>query len=281
MKNIIIFGTGEFGKDSFHFYQLEDNINIIAFSDNDITKHNTILLDTKIINPKDILTIKFDEIVIASSFDDEIYQQLIGFGIDTNKINILNLNEIKIQLSQGDKLALAQQLMIDIANLFNKEDINYHIDHGTLLGVVRDNSLMPWDIDVDFAVLSEDKDIIIKTLEKFLTTYSIKYCQNNNWKCSLHNCKITLDKNEEYLPMVIKVFNDCDDITSNSFFVDIELKYNYNDNLYWMVGSRKLSIPKEICFPVSSITFKDRLIKAPKETNQYLKHLYGNWQKHE
>ncbi|MDA3908386.1 MAG: hypothetical protein PF437_04815, partial [Sulfurimonas sp.] len=105
------------------------------------------------------------------------------------------------------------------------------------------------------------------------------YCAANNWKCSIHNCKITLDKKEEQLPMVIKVFNEADDKTSNSFFVDIELKYEYNHNLYWMVGSRKLSAPNEICFPASSMIFKDKTLKVPKDTKKYLTQLYGDWTK--
>ncbi|MDA3908285.1 MAG: LicD family protein, partial [Sulfurimonas sp.] len=149
MKNIIIFGAGEFGKDAYNFYQAQGNINIIAYSDNNADIYNSTLFDVKIIPPSEILNINYDEIVIASSFDDEIYRQLMAMNIDATKINILNLNNIKVQLA-GDKLLLAQELMFDIANLFNKKNISYHIDHGTLLGIIRDKSLMPWDIDVDF-----------------------------------------------------------------------------------------------------------------------------------
>ncbi|MBL0709298.1 MAG: LicD family protein [Sulfurimonas sp.] len=278
MKNIIIFGAGEFGKDAYRFYQAQSNVNIIAYSDNNSDIHNTTFFDIQIIPPSEISNLNYDEVAIASSFDDEIYKQLLSINIDKNKINILNLNKIKVQL-KGDRLSLAQELMFDIAELFNKENISYHIDHGTLLGIIRDKSLMPWDIDVDFAVLAEDKNIIINTLEIFLKTYSSQYCTANNWKCSIHNCKMTLNKQEEELPMVIKVFNQSDDKTSNSFFVDIELKYQHNNHLYWMVGSRKLSSPQDICFPSSSFIFKDKKLKVPKKTKQYLTLLYGDWMK--
>ncbi len=278
MKNIIIFGAGEFGKDAYSFYQAQGNVNIIAYSDNNTDIHNTAFFDTQIIPPSEIGNLNYDKVVIASSFDDEIHKQLLGMNIDKEKISILNLNSIKVQL-EGDKLFLAEELMFDLANLFNKENISYHIDHGTLLGIIRDKSLMPWDIDVDFACQSKDRDIILETLEQFLSNYISNYCTANNWKCSIHNCKMTLNKSEEQLPMVIKVFNESDDKISNSFFIDIELKYQYNNNLYWMVGSRKLSAPQEICFPSSSIVFKDKKLQVPKDTKQYLRLLYGDWTK--
>jgi phosphorylcholine metabolism protein LicD len=279
MKNIIIFGTGEFGKDAYRYYQLQSDIHIVAFSDNNETKHFTQFFDNKIIPPKEISLLEYDEIVIASSFDDEIYQQLLHLGIEKEKIHILNLNQIKIQLHNGDRLLLAQKLMLDLATFFNTNNISYHIDHGTLLGVIRDNSLMPWDIDVDFAIQNKDKDIVLELLDHYLENYKIEYCKNNNWRCSIHNCVMNFDDKVESLPMVIKVFNDADDSVSNSFFVDIELKYQYQNNLYWMVGSRKLSAPIEICFPATPIIFKNHTILVPKDTNSYLKSLYGNWEK--
>ena len=40
----------------------------------------------------------------------------------------------------------------DVCNLLNKNRINFWICHGTLLGIIRENRLLPWDHDMDFAV---------------------------------------------------------------------------------------------------------------------------------
>ena len=43
----------------------------------------------------------------------------------------------------------------EIINILNKNKIKYWICHGTLLGIIRDNQLIPWDHDIDIAVWSE------------------------------------------------------------------------------------------------------------------------------
>ena len=53
-------------------------------------------------------------------------------------------------------------------NLLNKYKIKYWLCHGTLLGIIRDNSLIEWDNDIDIAVW---KMLIIK---RKLNTYLLK-----------------------------------------------------------------------------------------------------------
>ena len=42
--------------------------------------------------------------------------------------------------------------------ILNKNKIDYWICHGTLLGIVRDNKLIPWDNDVDIAFFENKID---------------------------------------------------------------------------------------------------------------------------
>jgi hypothetical protein len=43
---------------------------------------------------------------------------------------------------------------IEVINLLNERGIPYWVCHGTLLGLVRDGNLIPWDHDVDIALWS-------------------------------------------------------------------------------------------------------------------------------
>ena len=53
-------------------------------------------------------------------------------------------------------------------NIFNKLRINYWVCQGTLLGIIRDRSLIPWDPDIDFAVVEKsfDEKLIEKAMKK-------------------------------------------------------------------------------------------------------------------
>jgi len=57
--------------------------------------------------------------------------------------------------------------LISLVNILSEYRINYWICHGTLLGIIRDNSLIPWDHDIDIGVL-ENKTyrIILPTILK-------------------------------------------------------------------------------------------------------------------
>ena len=56
------------------------------------------------------------------------------------------------------------EIFVKVAELLKNNNINYWICHGTLLGVIRDNMLLPWDHDIDFAVWADEvsKDQILK-----------------------------------------------------------------------------------------------------------------------
>lgn len=257
MKNIILFGASEFGKKILPFYR-NSYYNILAFCDNDKSKYGKQLDGINIISPKEIVSMPFDEIIICSSFDDEISNQLINIGIPLDKIKVSNSNEQSVQLGRSNNLFMAEELMFFICELFNKYKLNYHIDHGTLLGIIREKRILPWDIDIDIAVLSNNLDEMIFLLDKNLNKFTSSFCKTNNWKFKLHERLMTLDNKEKLYPMVVKVFNEVDNLSISSFSLDIELKYESKNFLYWMVGSRKLSARKSICFPMKDYVYKEK-----------------------
>ncbi|QKF72292.1 LicD family protein [Aliarcobacter faecis] len=281
MKNIIIFGASKFGERVFNHLKGKQDFNVIGFCDNDIKKHNTKLFDKNIYSPESLEKLDYDEIIIASSWEFEIEKQLLSMGIFKNKVNIFYSNTEELQFKDNKNIQIAEQLMFDIAELFNQNDIVYHVDHGTLLGIIRDNKILPWDIDIDFAVPALEIEKIKKLLSSYLPSYKNEYCEDNNWKIDIKIRDIVIGNEEKELPMILTIYNSIStsNINNEVLGLDLAFKYEHNDTLYWMVSKRRLNSKKEICFPAKEYIFKNKIIKIPNDEVIYLEKLYGNWKK--
>jgi phosphorylcholine metabolism protein LicD len=279
MKNIIIFGASKFGEKVFKYFHDKPDLNIVGFCDNDIKKHHTTLFGKTIYPPLALQTMQYDEIIIASSWEFEIEKQLLAMEIPKEKIDIFYSNTKELQFETNSDLQIAEQLMLDIAELLNSNNIMYHIDHGTLLGIIRDGGILPWDIDIDFAIMYNDKDKVINILNSYLPTYKNIYVKDNDWNFEINYQEIKIEELVEKKPMIITLYNKANYKKENDIVLglDLALKYSFENNLYWMVSKRRLYCKTQICFPSKEYLFKNKMIKIPHDEETYLESLYGNW----
>jgi hypothetical protein len=56
-----------------------------------------------------------------------------------------------------------EKVFKDVCILLKQHNVNFWICHGTLLGIIRENRLLPWDHDIDFAVWDSEvsRELII------------------------------------------------------------------------------------------------------------------------
>lgn len=127
----------------------------IAFMDNNVCKHGTDFAGIPVMAPADGIKLGFEEIVITTQWVLDVRKQLIEeLGVDPEKVVV----PLKQQLKKLEPFRheptreLARQIVRGIGALALRDNIPLTIDFGTLLGIVRDGDIIPWDDDVDFAV---------------------------------------------------------------------------------------------------------------------------------
>ena len=59
-------------------------------------------------------------------------------------------------------------LLKDIHRILNQEKIKFFIDFGTLLGMIRDNGFIKYDLDIDIGVIGESAEIVKKVKEHLI-----------------------------------------------------------------------------------------------------------------
>ncbi|WP_313340226.1 glycosyltransferase family 4 protein [Lacrimispora sp.] len=83
MKKVIVFGTGTYYEQRKKYLE---NVDIIAFLDNDINKQGNLLDGVEIISPKDLNKLSYDYIILMSMYQYDMKKQLLNLSVLSNKI---------------------------------------------------------------------------------------------------------------------------------------------------------------------------------------------------
>lgn len=102
--------------------------------------------------------------------------------------------------SAYDHFIASRNTIKDIFGVFHntcvENNIIYYCAFGTLIGIVRDNGMIPWDADIDVAIpVSEARETIRVLSEKLPKDYYIisNFIDKNYYLCESRVCKRGLD----------------------------------------------------------------------------------------
>ena len=199
----------------------------------------------------------------------------------------------------------------EIIKILNKFKIKYWICQGTLLGIIRDNQLIPWDHDIDIAVWSGSvskekiKEIMLShnfNLKKkyLLEDDLLTFTKQGGREVDFNFYQITIEKNSNKKLAFVNWY-----IPKNFLFKFIEalsLAKTYDGKLKYLIRSfsifqpifNKLKIfliskkifyqsagytqPLELLKEFKDIVFYDINLTVPKKSEEYLRYVYGeNW----
>jgi hypothetical protein len=70
-----------------------------------------------------------------------------------------------VELSGSVTIENSRNLLVTVARFLDAQEIPYLVDGGTLLGIVRDGDLIPYDTDLDFSLFDRDIERVLASRE--------------------------------------------------------------------------------------------------------------------
>ena len=169
------------------------------------------------------------------------------------------------------KQKIEREAFKDIITLLDKHNIIYWIDCGTCLGAYRYGGIIPWDIDIDIAILQPDHD----NVKRLLSTLDPEKYQIQDWS--------SYSKPQTFLKLYVKETKNLIDIYHYKFDDNaqtISYFYSYEDSPFpdsWKKGERKCTKPLRFdqVFPLKKAQYDDLIVWAPSNVVEFLQTKYG------
>lgn len=247
MKKIFIYGAGYFGEQVYE--NIKNNYKILGFIDSDKKKINKKLKKLKIYTPEIIKKADFDMVYISSMWAEDIYKSLIQNKIKKSKLYIFPISRINHKKKKNWIIKVKNLLAI-----FDKNNINYHLEQSSLLGFKRNNDIYNFG-DVDLAV-------------EFNQLNKIKKLLKNNKKFKKIELGI-LDIEQKGFGKKYVFQLTIDDI------IDLLINKKIGNHHYWISGPCILKSHTSYFNNLKSVVNNKIPIKVPVKSDEYLVNLYG------
>lgn len=173
-------------------------------------------------------------------------------------------------------LKRAHRVLFDTIDFLNKEGINYYLEGGTLLGIVRDKGLLPWDYDVDLSISECDAEKFAEKAHKLLINgYRVTKRKVDDDIEGLKKGSYRIFKVKRFWPSILKgifpIFN------KHMIVADIFVKFDDENYTYWQAMEKIMRVKKDFYSSFETIEYKGKLFKVPFKYKDYLTEKYGEW----
>ena len=145
-------------------------------------------------------------------------------------------------------------------SIIKKTNQNYWLSHGSLLGAIRHNSVVPWDDDLDIAYPRECLESLIKIVNE------------NDWKFTRlgpFHAKIWNEKMKVYSTDKAWTWPFCDIALYDTYRNTIIIEHEFHTQ--FKVFKYNQILPTKLC------KFGPLQMPVPNESHQILKRMYPNW----
>ncbi len=171
---------------------------------------------------------------------------------------------------EGKNLTEAESLLKNITLLFEQHKIGYWLEGGTLLGIRRENRLLPWDNDIDISLHAKEipkLDSLILTLKTKGFRVRTRLFSVTSHEFNTGDLRMIKIRNKRFFGLL-----------KGNVCLDVFVKYSLGENTYWEIDNKTKYVPSHFYKNFKTIVFQDKEYFIPQETNNYLTYRYGDWQ---
>jgi phosphorylcholine metabolism protein LicD len=169
---------------------------------------------------------------------------------------------------EGKNGDIALIMLKKVTNILDKKNIPYSLKAGTLLGVIRENRLLPWDNDMDICITEKYYKQLLESIPELKTLGYMLWTKEFETNNSPFKKGIT---------RIIKLRNRRLYFIRGDIGLDIFIKFKKENNYYWQAGLKKYSVPAKYHDELILHDFDNKKYLIPKDYEGYLSFKYGNW----
>lgn len=183
--------------------------------------------------------------------------------------------KFNVQLTNKNQ-RIANQMLLDTAVLFDQHNIIYHLEGGTLLGIVRDQMLLPWDHDIDISIPESEVEKALKALKHLPFKYRFSFRKKTDLSniFGLNSVRILKVKLRS-VSLLSKIFPFV--FRHDNVVLDIFVKFQVEEYVYWQAAKKTMRVDKKFYTSFEKISYNGYTFKVPNSYREYLTEKYGDW----
>jgi hypothetical protein len=217
------------------------------------------------------------EKITKALYSSEIHSHLkayraLGLAVDESKER-LETPLHKRRPGEELSLKLEKELLKNIVHLLKIHRIPFWVDCGTCLGAYRYGGVIPWDGDIDLAVLAPDFDNVMRVLSKGLDSQKY-HVQDWSSRCRPKTyIRVYIRENRNY----IDFYHFGIDPTTQTLASILSYENSAFMIESWKIREKRFTIPSayETIFPLKKADFDGIEVYVPNQTKKYLQERYG------
>ncbi len=190
------------------------------------------------------------------------------------RVKIDNIDNFIIDKKDKDELIDLYRFVVDE---LKKNNVKFWLIGGTLLGKMRHNSIIPWDNDVDLAILEEDYDKVYKIFKN-----KIFKGMKRNPVCIGCTERSIFNYTTESLALLGNVIQiSFKGMNGNIDLISYSRKNGrvFPSKLLFRMTFPKDNFENKDIFPLQKTLFEGREVRVPNKAKKILNKVYKGWKK--